>query len=57
MAAARQTLRHADNERVRQFIQQCWHGWSGALPPGQSPTTASIAIIPVDTHVVDISCG
>ena len=33
------------------------HDGSGALPPGQSSTTAPIAIIPADTHVVDTSCG
>ncbi|RMG46277.1 MAG: hypothetical protein D6716_18290 [Chloroflexi bacterium] len=35
----------------------CGHGWSGALPPGQSPTTAPLAIIPADTHVVDTRYG
>ncbi|MGQ9612680.1 MAG: hypothetical protein ACUVSL_06190 [Chloroflexus sp.] len=35
----------------------CRHGWSGALSPSQSLTTAPIAIIPADTHVVDTSCG
>ena len=33
------------------------HGWSGALPPGQSLKPAPLAIIPADTHVVDTSCG
>ncbi|WP_015909325.1 hypothetical protein [Chloroflexus aurantiacus] len=35
----------------------CRHGWSSALPLGQSSTTAPIAIIPADTHVVDTSYG
>jgi hypothetical protein len=35
----------------------CRHGWGGALSSGQLPTTAPIAIIPANTHVVDTSCG
>ncbi|MGQ9742366.1 hypothetical protein [Chloroflexus sp.] len=35
----------------------CRHGWSGTLPPRQLPTTASIAVIPADTHVIDTGCG
>ncbi len=35
----------------------CRHGWVGALSPGQSPTTAPMAIIPADTHVVDTRYG
>ncbi|MGQ9877001.1 MAG: hypothetical protein ACUVSL_17310, partial [Chloroflexus sp.] len=35
----------------------CRHGWSGALPLGQSLTTAPMAIIPADTHVVDTRYG
>ncbi len=35
----------------------CWHGWSSVLPPGQSLTTAPMAIIPTETHVVDTRYG